>query len=219
MGLKYRTEWVELPDIKPVLRQLGAPTSEHFFDEADKDCYSLPAIYDPNTKTYVSDSTEIVKYLDKTYPDTPRLYPEGTDALQHGARLLILQSILFPLLWIMVGPINQILNPRSQEYWRKTREAKLGKKLEECGTEDDWKALEAGLGMMRDMLDQNGEGKDMLFMGKTITQADIQLAAVLQWTKVVLGEESQGWKRISSLHGGKWALFLEQFADFESVDG
>ena len=175
-----------------------------------KGYYSLPVIYDPKTKKYVVDSTEIVKYLDETYPDTPRLYPEGTGALQHAAGLLIVPPVLFPLLRLLLFPIHQLLNPKSQAYWRTTREAKFGKKLEEFDTEDDWKALESGLSTVKEILEQNGEGKDLLFTGSQVTQIDLQLAAILVFGKVVFGEESAPQRSDDELR----ALF----AQFVSLD-
>ena len=137
--------------------------------------------------------------------DSPPLFPP-------------LRSLLFPLFCLLLFPIHQLLNPKSQAYWRTTREAKFGKKLEEFDTEDDWKALEIGLSTVKEILEQNGEGKDLLFTGSQVTQIDIQLAAILVFGKVVFGEESKQWKRIASWHDGKWARFLQQFAKYESVE-
>jgi glutathione S-transferase len=214
-GLKYRTEWIEFPDIEERLKKLGVPPSETGAD--GKGYYSLPVIYDPSTKSYVVDSTEIIKYLDKRYPDTPQLIPASTAALQTVTLLLIVPSVMAPLLFVLLNSINGLLSPRSQVYFRSTREAKFGKPLEEIGTEDDWKALESGLAKLKVSLDANGEGKDLLFTGDKITLADIQLASLLVWARIIFGEESEGWKRITSLHEGKWKRFLQQFAPYESV--
>ena len=47
-GLPYRTVWVEYPDIVAVLEKIGAPPAGKAPDGSPK--YTLPAIYDPNTK-------------------------------------------------------------------------------------------------------------------------------------------------------------------------
>ncbi|KAJ7277095.1 hypothetical protein C8J57DRAFT_1060832 [Mycena rebaudengoi] len=44
--------------------------------------YMLPMIHDPSTGAVVSESNKITEYLDKAYPDTPRLLPAWTAAFQ-----------------------------------------------------------------------------------------------------------------------------------------
>jgi len=81
-GIPYKTEWVEYPDIEPICKKLGiAPT----YKNADgSDRYTIPAIHDPSTGVYISDSVLIAEYLDKTYPYTPQVFPHHTHAL-HAA--------------------------------------------------------------------------------------------------------------------------------------
>nr|4LMW_A Chain A, Glutathione transferase [Phanerodontia chrysosporium] len=215
-GLKYRTEWVEYPDIEAVCKQIGAPATEKKPD--GRDHYTLPVIQDPNTKAVVADSDAIAKYLESTYPDTPRLFPEGTRAFQHAFYQLARPSVLMPIFNIVVARVWKLLRPRSQEYFRATREQMLGKKLEEIGSEDDWNALESGLARIKSSLEANGAGKDLLLMGDRVTFADLQLASLFIWLRVSAGEESEDWKRFLSLHEGKWAKFMQQFAAYEFVD-
>jgi glutathione S-transferase len=49
--------------------------------------YSLPVIQDPKTGKVISDSARIADYLDSTYPDTPKVIPAGTHALQKAFRV------------------------------------------------------------------------------------------------------------------------------------
>lgn len=41
--------------------------------------YTVPAIWDDGTKQFVMDSTPVLRYLDQTYPDAPKLFPGDTD--------------------------------------------------------------------------------------------------------------------------------------------
>ncbi|EKM51701.1 uncharacterized protein PHACADRAFT_127502 [Phanerochaete carnosa HHB-10118-sp] len=215
-GLKYRTEWTEYPDIEDLCKKIGAPPTDKKRD--GRDHYTLPVIYDPNTKSVVADSDEIVKYLEKTYPNTPKLFPEGTSALQHAFHQLVRPTVMNPILHIVVARVWKLLRPKSQEYFRETREVSFGKRLEEIGSEDDWKTLESGLERVKNCLDTNGEGKNLLLMGDRITWADFLLASVLIWLRVAAGEGSEDWRRLVSLHGGRWAEFMEQFAKYEFID-
>ena len=63
----------------------------------------------------------------------------------------------------------------------------------------------------------NGEGKDMLFMGDKISFADFQLASSMLSFKILVGAESDEWKRVSAWNGGKWEKFLSQFEPYMQV--
>lgn len=213
-GLHYRTAWVEYPDIAELCKKIGAPPTEKKSDGTDH--YTLPVIYDPSTEAVVADSAVIAKYLDTTYPDTPRLFPEGTGAFQSLFPHVLRPTVAGHIRFILVARIWEVLNPPSQEYFRRTREAAFGKKLEEL--KGDWGALEEGLGRIKSCLDANGKGKDLLFMGDRITFADIQLASTLLWVRRIAGEESEDWKKITTMHDGRWAQFMAQFSKYEHVD-
>jgi glutathione S-transferase len=214
--LKYKTEWVEYPDIETVCKKIGAPPTDKKAD--GRDYYTLPVIYDPSTKAVVADSPVIVKYLDNTYPDTSRLFPEGTQAFQRVFHHLVIPTVITPGLHIVLYRVWKLLNPPSQAYFRQTREVLFGQNLEDIGGEEYWKNLENGLVRLKECLELNGEGKDMLFAGDRITYADFQLASAFVWIRVVCGKESEDWKRLSSIHGGKWSKFLQQFEKYEYVD-
>ncbi|EKM51702.1 uncharacterized protein PHACADRAFT_261998 [Phanerochaete carnosa HHB-10118-sp] len=217
-GLEYKTEWVEYPDIEGVLKKLGAPPTGKKSD--GRDHYTLPVIYDPTTKRVVEDSAKIAKYLDETYPDGLKLFPAGTDAFQAAFHDFIWEHVGHPLLMLAAVDTTSSLLPRSQIYFRSSREEVYGKRLEELGTEEEWQKFEAGLEKLRGYLEGNREGNGLLLMGARsgITYSDIQFAGMLVWAKVVWGEESQNWKRLVGLHGGKWDMFYAQFSKFEQVD-
>jgi glutathione S-transferase len=88
----------------------------------------VPVIIDDGH--YVADSWKIANYLDDKYPDLPALFGSGqeralarfynqwTDVTLHGA--------IAP---IVVGDILSHLDPRDTEYFRTSREARLGTTL------------------------------------------------------------------------------------------
>lgn len=79
-GLPYTNEWVEFPDVEALCKKLGLPPDRYLPDGSA--VYTVPVIYDPNTDSHHVESKAIAKYLDKAYPETPQLFPHGTDALQ-----------------------------------------------------------------------------------------------------------------------------------------
>ena len=92
------------------------------------------------------------------------------------------------------------------------------KKLEELGGDEDWRSLQDGLGRLDKWLNANGPGKDLLFLGDRVCFCDIQVASLLIWARIICGEDSEDWKRISSWHGGKWKRLVEYFDPHATVD-
>ncbi|KAF8878316.1 hypothetical protein BD779DRAFT_1613060 [Infundibulicybe gibba] len=126
-GLAYKTEWVEYPDIEPLCKKLGAAPTET--KPTGEPHYTLPVIFDPRTKRAISDSVVIAKYLDEQYPETPKLFPKGTHALQHAFMDAYVQTL--DSLWGFALPQACIrLGPGSEPYFRRTREKSFGMKME-----------------------------------------------------------------------------------------
>lgn len=119
---------------------------------------------------------------------------------------------------IVVCAVCYCLNPRSQEYFRRTREEEEGKKLEDIRTEEAWATLEEAYGKLAKWLSANEEGKDDLVMGDRLCYADVIIVSTLMWAKVPLGEDSKEWARICGWHGGKWKRLVDNFAKYTYVD-
>lgn len=210
-NLPLKTAWVEYTDIEALYRRLGVePTAKR----ADGSLYcSLPLIYDPATETYVSDSYQIALYLDKTYPDTPPLFPKGT-LVFHQTFQATCHKVLFEIMPLLTAMFCSQLSPRSQAIFRPACERTFGGKLEDLCNETQWQKAEQAWEEYVALLAVNGEGKDNLVMGDTVCFADFQVAAVLVGGRNSLGAESKTWKRISGWQGGKLGRFIDQFAKY-----
>ncbi|KAI1433337.1 hypothetical protein GGR50DRAFT_669088 [Xylaria sp. CBS 124048] len=68
----FVTKWVELPDVEATRKSLGVDPVR-FFPNGEP-FYTLPVIKDTSTNTVVGDSFDIAVYLEKKYPDSPRLF-------------------------------------------------------------------------------------------------------------------------------------------------
>jgi glutathione S-transferase len=79
----------------------------------------------------VSDSIKIGEYLDKAYPDTPRLSPAGTAAFQRVFEEYAGSLLISTLRWYALPGSYANLNSASKGYFRRTKEETLGKTLEE----------------------------------------------------------------------------------------
>ncbi|THU85865.1 hypothetical protein K435DRAFT_684748 [Dendrothele bispora CBS 962.96] len=75
--------------------------------------YTLPAIYDPSTKTGLTESFAIAKYLDEKYPEKLILVPKGTKVLRK-AHVNAMRAIMEPIWQFMLPNTNWDLNERSE---------------------------------------------------------------------------------------------------------
>ncbi|KAI9058462.1 glutathione transferase FuA class [Trametes sanguinea] len=222
-GLPYKTIWVEYPDIQAISRKIGATATEK---RADGSFYhSLPAIYDPNTNTALAESAAIVRYLDQTYPDTPRLIPYETDAL-HAAFTHAFRPSLVPDLRkmrdIMIPATAVSLSPRSEATFLETHPVPSSPEYEEISRpgpkrDEHFAGFLRGLHTFTQWLEADGSRK-LFFLGDRIGYADITIAAFLVWIRIVLGKDSKEWTGIRAADGGRWGKFMEAFEEYETVD-
>ncbi|MCX8999016.1 glutathione S-transferase family protein [Rhizobiaceae bacterium BDR2-2] len=156
----------------------------------------------------VSDSFAIARYLEEVYPDRPSLFEgpggEATARFVEGWS----QTQIHPAVTaIALLRIHDMLDDRDRAYFRASREALLGRTLEEIDAEaaDAAAAFAARLQPLRHMLRfqpfLGGEGP--LF-------ADYILFGALQWLRITAGSvpflpddpASDWFERMLDLHGG-----------------
>ncbi|KAI1785430.1 hypothetical protein LXA43DRAFT_1115888 [Ganoderma leucocontextum] len=222
-GLPYKTVWVEYPDIEPLCKAIGATAAEKSRDGSP--LYTLPVIHDPNTGATVSDSAAIARYLDKTYPDTPRLIPAQSDDALVAAFEDAFWSV-FPTYdfgYIICPAAYSVLREGSRPFFRRTRDRLLGKPEEfEPGSDkraQHWAKTQEGVQQVAKWLEMDGTEK-LFFMGDGvgITYADITVAGFFMWFKKCCGEDSQEWRDIRTWDDGRWGRFMEAFDKYEVID-
>jgi glutathione S-transferase len=142
---------------------------------------TIPVIRDGDT--IVADSFAIAVYLEETYPDRPSLF--GGDGGKAAARFVErwTQTQLHPFLGS--AALMEILDAQdaaNAAYFRESREARYGKKLEDVGAERDahLPAFRKKLEPLRSMLEFQPfiGGQSPLF-------ADYIVFGALQWVRVM----------------------------------
>ncbi|EIN12879.1 hypothetical protein PUNSTDRAFT_97823 [Punctularia strigosozonata HHB-11173 SS5] len=208
-GLPFKTVWVEYPDIAALYKRLGATATSTNPDGSPY--YTLPIIQDPSTGAVVSDSWKIAEYLDATYPGTPRLLPAGTATLQSAFQAAIWSAATQHLADLMQGPTSRLLTPRSEDFFRNTRD------VEGRSTRRDerWEAAEAGFKRIAAWFDKNGEGSRWV-MGDTVTFADFALASWIIWVRQVDGHGD--WQKVKAWDGGRWVRYVDGLSKYAVFD-
>ncbi|KAK0124742.1 hypothetical protein ONS96_008624 [Cadophora gregata f. sp. sojae] len=133
--------------------------------------------------THIMDSKPIAERLEKDYPipslhlDSPiiqEIYPAV------GAIAKPLRAV-----WLPRVPVN-LLNPRSSEYFHRTREEDVGKPLaqfmKEEGGEEAWVEALPAIKSLGELVKKEG---GPYLLGKTPSYADFIIFAFLQFLKVI----------------------------------
>ena len=205
--LPFETDWVELPDITPRMKEIGASPSKRP-DGTEK--YTLPVLRDPNTGALVTDSFDIATYLDNTYPEKP-VFPRDTQSLIHAFDTVYI-DLIRPAIKFLSLRAKEILKERSVEYFVTTREQNFNQELAEFspeGPERDqhWAGLEKVFAAAKMWYDKS-DGK--WIMRDTFCYADIITATNLLWLKRTLHDDE--WKKIAGWHDRRWEKFLADVA-------
>ncbi|KAL4077577.1 hypothetical protein J3A83DRAFT_4388889 [Scleroderma citrinum] len=203
-GLPFQIDWVELPDIAPRMKEIGASPGKH---PDGSDHYTLPVLRDPNTGAVVTDSWDIAVYLENTYPEKP-IFPKDTKGLIRAFNTAEVDQIV-PIRKFLFLRAREIFTGRSAEYFTTTREKYFNQKFEEFSPEGSperdqhWSSLEKAFTTTKMWCNQS-DGK--WFMGNIFSYVDILAAARVFWLKKILHDDE--WKRIARWHDGMWERVL-----------
>ncbi|KAL6855809.1 hypothetical protein J3F83DRAFT_457787 [Trichoderma novae-zelandiae] len=177
----YKTVFVEMPDIEPTLRELGLPP--HDPASGNRKEYTVPAIRHVPTNKYMMDSKPIAEFLESTYTDPPvQLTTELGGEIE-----LKLRTLVAPTLYRSITPREVgILSPRAQDYFRRSREARFGKKLEDllAGEEERWEAADADWRAIGELMRQNKDDGPFI-LGARPCYSDFFVAGSLQSVRTV----------------------------------
>ncbi|CRG83090.1 hypothetical protein PISL3812_00438 [Talaromyces islandicus] len=180
-NIPYRTVFVEFPDIEPTIKGLGIGESA----AGSKHKYTVPAIQHVPTDTYLMESASIAEFLESTYPNPPvPLTSELGREIESQARAVVGTTFAIS---IIPREVN-ILSPRAQEYFRRTREALLGHRLEDmldtAKEDQSWDALADEISAVGELMrTNNADGPFVL--GAQPSYTDFFIAGSLQSSRMV----------------------------------
>jgi glutathione S-transferase len=156
----------------------------------------------------VADSWEIAEYLEASYPQAPSLFgAEAGHALSRFVKDWV-ETVLQPaIVTLVVADLYQRVAPEDRDYFRRSREQRFGKPLEDvqAGRESRVEELRRALTPLRQTL------REQPFLGgEAPLFADYMVFGALQWSRVaspfkLLQDDDPigAWfERCLDLHGG-----------------
>jgi glutathione S-transferase len=221
--LAYGTKWVETTDIESVCKSLGIPPTSVLPDGTPK--YTLPALIDDTftPPAFLSDSTPIIEYLERTYPDpdsSRAICPPASRALHALFEYHVAQSITAQLLPVMVMHMYDKKTPRDRIHFRHRTEAAFGKKLEDIELkgkerEEHWKKIEHAFDLLATFM-RTRSGAGELFTGSNLSLADCTLGGLLLALRYDSPDEA--WMKVSSWSNGKWTRYMTALSKWTIVE-
>ncbi|KAJ3547634.1 hypothetical protein NMY22_g1579 [Coprinellus aureogranulatus] len=225
-GLEHRTEWLNYGKLEEQLQERNAAPTRFLPDGAP--VYTVPAIYDPSTNTTISDSQQILKYLDDAYPDAPQLcappYPndDSVKAAFESTWPVPLSAFMLNGTWGLLVPIIvDHIDEASGTKYKQRFEAKSGMSFEslsdisvksELLVEGACRFKEADRQLEEIRQKYGGDGPWLL--GDEVKVPDLAVVGTLAYIAAVLGENSQLWKEIRELDDGRWGKRWDEFRPY-----
>ncbi|KAH7920843.1 hypothetical protein BV22DRAFT_1097488, partial [Leucogyrophana mollusca] len=218
-GLSFETRWVETCDIERVCKSLGIPPTSVSPSGIPK--YTLPALIDNtfSTPTILSDSTPIIEYLERAYPDPSRaLCPPNTRSLEALFEYHINTCITAHLIPLMVMHMYDKKTPRDRAHFRERMEAAFGKRLEDIELqgrerEDAWKRIAGVFDLLAFFMEKNSAGE--FFTGKSLSLADCTMGGLMLALRYDSPDEA--WGKVMTWSNRRWARYMAALEEWVVV--
>ena len=131
----------------------------------------MPILRDPATDRCLSGSLQIALNLERMHPNTPTLFPRGTeDAAIAAFDAQFVPTVGRALAKLLVARTWAQLNDASKPYFRMVRERQFGQSLESlvqpgAGTAARWDALREALEVFAKDADARGQSETFFVWG------------------------------------------------------
>jgi glutathione S-transferase len=180
--------------------------------------YTVPFIHDQLTGVVMSDSSDIVRYLDKQYPSSPRVVTPGTLAFEAAYYKYFIAGVWSK--W--PRPIHQYMyetiSPESAAFIKELREAAFGDTLVNIAKNplSHWDAYKDAFGSVALPIYEKAEG--IFLKGNEPAWADFVTSSSLLSIKLLYGVGSEEWKYIETWHDGRWAKLIKDLEPYAYID-
>lgn len=166
----------------------------------------------------MSESSDIVQYLDKQYPSSPRVITPGTLPLE-----LAYHRYLRATVWSKwPNPIHQYLyetiSPESAAFIKELREAKFGDTLANIAKnpQSHWDAYKDAHSSALLPVYEKAEG--IFLKGNEPGWGDFVTAAGLLAIRLLYGAGSKEWKYVETWDDGRWVKLIKGLEPYAHVD-
>jgi len=210
--LPYKTIWLEIYEIEPTAKKIGAKATK---TRSNGDpWYTVPFIHDQSTGVVMSESFDIVQYLDKQYPSTPRVITPGTLAFETAYYNYFQAEVRAKCPLCVYMHIYQTVSVESATWIRESRDPAPGDPTKDPQLQ--WDEFKDALGSVALPAYEKAEG--IFLRGNEPAWADFVTAAAVLSNKMIYGGDSKEWKAIETWHSGRWAKLIKDLEPYSHID-
>ena len=166
----------------------------------------------------MSESSDIVRYLDKQYPSTPRVITPGTLAFETAYYKYFHNGVRTKWPKPIHLYLYETISPESAAFIKELREAVFGDTLVNIAKnpQSHWDAYKDAFTAVALPIYEKAEG--VFLKGNEPGWADFVTASALFSIKLLYGADSKEWKYIETWDGGRWARLLEDLEPYAHID-
>ncbi|KAK6536775.1 hypothetical protein TWF281_000990 [Arthrobotrys megalospora] len=207
----YETEWVEYPDIRVRLAELGIPSKGGLMP------YTLPMMRVTITPTdgsepqikYLTDSADIAKYLNDNHPEPPI---DFDSPITGEAVKVFNENLMDAFVGLVLCDVDLSLPERSAAYFHETRPKWMMMPIKEFKqkklNEGAWEKMEKGMKVLADFIGKNG---GPFVQGEKVSYGDIRLLGYLMWAREAGPRDV--WEKIEGWGGEVLQRFMKAFEE------
>ena len=166
----------------------------------------------------MSESSDIIQYLEKQYPSSPRVITPGTLAFEIAYYKYFIGGVGQNLPKSIYQHLYEIISPEAAAHLKESGERVFGDTLENMG-----KNAQLYLDAYRDaygtvVLPIYEKAEGVVLKGSEPGWADFVTASFLLTIKLLYGAESKEWKFIETWHEGRWVKLIEDLQPYGYID-
>jgi len=166
----------------------------------------------------MSESSDIVQYLDKQYPSSPRVITPGTLAFEIASHKYLVAGVMSK--W--PKPIHQYLyetiSPEAAAFIKQLREEAFGDTLVNIAKnpQSDWDAYRDAYGTVALPIYEKADG--IFLKGSEPGWTDFVASSFLLSIKLLYGAESKEWRSVETWHDGRWVKLIKDLEPYSYID-
>ncbi|KAJ3540910.1 hypothetical protein NMY22_g4099 [Coprinellus aureogranulatus] len=225
-NIPHRSVFIENYEIAQLAPTLNLPVNDIDGDSPAR--YKVPVIHDPSTGQTISDSTRIIAYLDRTYPQTPSILPQGSEALAAAFDEVVAKHMMAPTYPSMAPRLAISMDEKGRAYYGPSVERLLGMPIEEYFDHPEldaanWVNAESGFGVVDGILAKaelvagETKGEEDQTGVKKLTYAEVAVGGILFYVKACLGDDEEHWRRLRAWDQGRWGRLYNTLIPYSVV--
>ena len=166
----------------------------------------------------MSESFDIVQYLDKQYPTSPCVITPGTLALETAYCNYFISSAWSKMPKSIYLHLYETISPEAAAFLKELREAAAGDTLVNMAKnpQPQWDGYKDAFGSVALPIYEKAEG--VFLKGDKPGWADFVTASWFLFVKQVYGTDSKEWKSAEAWHDGRWTKLIKDLEPYAYVD-